>query len=104
MLACPNGIEYSSTGTMPRVPSSFTVSMNNTGSSSKIAVVRRPLASAGELGMTTFRPGMPMNQPSSDCECVAPVPIPLSTATRTVIGEVVRPPVMYRIFAAWLAI
>ena len=45
-----------------------------------------------------------MNHASSDCECVPPEPVPAKIAVRTVIGEVVRPPDMYRSLAAWFTI
>ena len=62
------------------------------------------MPSRGDDGTITLSPGMCMNQVSSDCECVPPVPNPPYTCVRTVIGAVVRPAVMNRIFAAWLMI
>ena len=58
------------------------VSTKRHGSSSKIAEVSSPLPSRGEDGTMTFIPGMCMNQPSSDCECVPPVPNPPYTWVR----------------------
>ena len=45
-----------------------------------------------------------MNHASSDCACVAPEPRPPYTCVRTVIGAVVRPPLMKRSLAAWFTI
>ena len=101
--ASPSGIEKpGSVGTSPFWPCSRMVSMKRHGSSSKIAEVSRPLPSRGVDGTITFSPGTCMNHASSDCECVAPVASPPYTWVRTVIGAVVRPAVMNRIFAALL--
>src|SRR5579875_2064060 len=76
----------SSTGTAPRVPSSAPVSMKSTGSSSKMAVVSSPLASAGVAGTATLSPGMCMNHASSVCPWVAPVPMPIPPSVRSEDG------------------
>ena len=57
--------------------------MNMTGSSSRIAAVRRPFASAGVAGMTTFRPATWVNHASSDFECCAALPRPEPPWVRT---------------------
>src|SRR5213594_3338598 len=46
--------------------------MNTTGLSSRMALLRRPLASAGVAGMTTLSPGTWAYQLSNDWECWAP--------------------------------
>src|SRR5438445_107569 len=71
MSATPNGIVYSSTGTGPLSLYIILSSKNTTGLSSRIAVFRRPLASYGVDGNTTFKPGIWENQACSDCECCA---------------------------------
>lgn len=64
--------------------------------------VSRPIASAGVLGTTTFKPGMCASQLSRVWEWVAPEPMPPNTAVRTVSGMARRPPDMNRDLAAWL--
>jgi hypothetical protein len=47
----------------PRVPQRFASSKLRTGSSSRIAVLIRPFASAGVLATMILRPGTPVNMP-----------------------------------------
>ena len=75
--------------------------MNMTGSSSRIAEVSRPFASAGVDGMTTLSPATCVNQASSDFECCAALPRPEPPCVRTTSGTRACPPNMKRFCAAW---
>ena len=75
--------------------------MNMTGSSSRIAAVRRPFASAGVAGITTFRPATCVNHASRDFECCAALPRPEPPWVRTTSGTRACPPNMKRFCAAW---
>ena len=66
--ATPIGRMYSSSGTSPLSPYICSLSINITGSSSLIAAFKRPLASYGLEGTTTFKPGQLANQLSKACE------------------------------------
>ena len=103
--ATPNGtVKSASTGTTPRVEYSSRYSKNRTGSSQRIAVLRSPLASAGVEGTTTRSPGTWTNQDSRAWEPCAPMFIDNPQGSRMTRGTRAWPPVIYRIFAAWLTI
>ena len=55
--ATPKGIKYSPSGTSALSPYICSLSINITGSLSRIALFKSPFASFGLLGTTTFRPG-----------------------------------------------
>ena len=58
MRALPMGIRNSSSdGTSPVLPYKISFSRNTTGLLSRMALLSRPLASAGVEGATTLRPG-----------------------------------------------
>ena len=56
--ALPRGTRYSPSGTSPFQPYMHLRFEEDTGLSSRMAVLRSPLASAGVAGATTLRPGM----------------------------------------------
>src|SRR5436309_14376239 len=67
----PNRIVSSSAGTEPFSLYIILSSKKTTGLSSRIALFRRPFASYGVDGNTTFNPGMWQDHACSDCECCA---------------------------------
>ncbi len=60
------------------------------------------MASAGLAGATTFRPGVPANQPSKLCECWAVSWLPAPLGVRMTIGQRTWPPNIAPTLAAWL--
>jgi hypothetical protein len=69
-------------------------SQKTTGSSSRIAARRSPLASPGVAGMTVFSPGMPVVIQYRDWECCAAERRPAPVEVRTVSGTRAFPPNM----------
>ena len=69
-------------------------SKNTTGSGSRIAAARRPFASAGLEGATTFSPGTDIAQFSTLCECCAPKREPAPFAVRMTSGKLICPSLM----------
>ncbi|MNV53478.1 hypothetical protein D3C71_1456300 [compost metagenome] len=65
-----------------------------TGSLSRIACINRPLASYGEDGQTTFRPGMCVHSEVSICECWAAARRPAPYMVRITSGVTALPPNM----------
>src|SRR3989440_1352232 len=63
-----------------------------TGLLSRIADLRRPFASAGVAGATTFRPGMWDSQESHACECCAASCSAAPLGPRNTIGIGIWPP------------
>ena len=68
--------------------------MKTTGSSERMALLSRPLASAGVAGRTTVRPGTCAYQASSRCEWVAARQPAIPELPRKTIGTVNWPPLM----------
>ena len=68
--------------------------MKITGSSSRMALLSRPLASYGVEGATTLRPGTLAYQASSDCECCAESWWAAPPGPRKTIGILNWPPDM----------
>src|SRR2546425_2684369 len=66
--------------------------MNTVGSSLMMLDSKRPLASAGEPGVTTCNPGMWANHEYKLFECCGPWPHPLPMIARIVRGIRLRPP------------
>ena len=66
ILAFPNGTRYSPSGTSPEIVYNVLCSKNITGSSSLIAVDKRPFASAGVDGIATFNPGIAVTNGCND--------------------------------------
>ena len=64
--------------------------------------MRRPFASAGFAGATTFSPGVDANQPSTDCECCAVSWLPAPFGVRITSGQRTSPPNIAPTLAAWL--
>jgi len=76
--------------------------MNSTGSSSRIAALSSPLASAALEGMITLSPGTALYHASKLCECCAPLGPPAPHIVRMTRGR--EAPEKYLNFAAWLTI
>jgi hypothetical protein len=68
--------------------------MKSTGSSLRIELLSRPLASYGVLGITTRMPGVLTNQDSIECECWAAFCVPPPPGARIVSGIRHWPPNM----------
>ena len=68
--------------------------MKTTGSSERIALLSRPLASAGVAGRITVRPGTWAYQASSRCEWVAARQPAIPELPRNTIGTANWPPLM----------
>ena len=66
ILALPKGTKYSSSGTSPEMVYKVLCSKKITGSSSLMAVAKRPLASAGVDGIATFNPGIAVTNGCKD--------------------------------------
>ena len=92
--ATPSGTRCSPSGTSPFDPYSVSPSKKITGSSSRMADLSRPFASAGVEGATTFSPGTCAYQHSSDCECWAASWWAAPPGPRTTIGILNCPPDM----------
>src|SRR5690606_35200818 len=86
--------------TSPLSPYICSLSIKITGSSSRIADFKSPLASYGLEGTTTFKPGVLANQLSKACECVAPNCPAEAVGPRNTIGHLNCPPDICRILAA----
>src|SRR3954471_15034616 len=78
--------------------------MKTTGLSSRMAALRRPLASAAVDGTATSSPGTCRYSASKLWECVGPSWWPEPPGIRITIGTFTWPPNMYRIDAAQLMI
>src|SRR5215510_2107195 len=92
--ATPKGRVYSSAGTGPLSLYIILSSKKTTGLSSRIAVFKRPFASYGVEGNTTFNPGIWQNHACRDCECCAAERRVAPSVARITIGTFHFPPDM----------
>ncbi|CAB5008495.1 unannotated protein [freshwater metagenome] len=100
--ACPISTRCSPSGTSPLSPYRPLCSRKSTGLSERIALLSRPLASAGVDGVTTCSPAADISIASGLCECSGPPPLAAPSGARMTSGTVKSPPCMYRHFAALL--
>src|SRR3990172_7219270 len=87
-FALPRGMVYSVSGTSSFMSLYNLVgSRNTTGSGSLMADIKRPFALYGELGTTTFMPGMWQNNASDDSEWSSGGLMPMPYGVLTTIGH-----------------
>ena len=102
MSATPIGIIYSPSGISHLSPYICSLSIKITGSLSRIADFKRPLASYPFDGTITFNPGQLANQFSNACECWELNMPALAVGPLNTIGQLYCPPLMLKNLAAAL--